>query len=55
MAGLDFVPTLPLATQLQGTEQSAVLEGLEVYRKQQRVVTIASRLRALKEDAATLM
>ncbi|GFR48553.1 hypothetical protein Agub_g10452 [Astrephomene gubernaculifera] len=55
LAGLDFAPPLPLATQLQGpTGQgtsdaaAAVLEGLESYRRQQRVVHVIERLRAVK-------
>mmetsp|Transcript_37376 Transcript_37376/g.83177 ORF Transcript_37376/g.83177 Transcript_37376/m.83177 type:complete len:438 (+) Transcript_37376:84-1397(+) len=55
LAGLDFVPALPLATQLQnGSEQALVLDGLDTYRKQQRVVTVVSRLRAVKEANAAL-
>ncbi|GIL44794.1 hypothetical protein Vafri_2281 [Volvox africanus] len=53
LAGLDFAPPLPLATQLQGgqagTEASTtVLEGLDLYRRQQRVIHVIERLRAVK-------
>ncbi|EFJ49290.1 hypothetical protein VOLCADRAFT_120782 [Volvox carteri f. nagariensis] len=53
LAGLDFAPPLPLATQLQGgqggSEASAgVLEGLDLYRRQQRVIHVIERLRAVK-------
>ncbi|KAG2493497.1 hypothetical protein HYH03_008313 [Edaphochlamys debaryana] len=52
LAGLDFAPPLPLATQLpqQGGPGSseAVLEGLDSYRRQQRVVHVIDRLRAVK-------
>jgi THO complex subunit 5 len=52
LAGLDFAPPLPLATQLQGaqggSEAAAVMEGLDQYRRQQRVIHIIDRLRAVK-------
>lgn len=48
LAGLDFAPPLPLASQLQGGEHTALVEGLGTYRKQQRVVHVIDRLRALK-------
>ncbi|GIL76124.1 hypothetical protein Vretifemale_5834 [Volvox reticuliferus] len=53
LAGLDFAPPLPLATQLPGgqagTEASTiVLEGLDLYRRQQRVIHVIERLRAVK-------
>ncbi|GLC33262.1 hypothetical protein PLESTB_000353300 [Pleodorina starrii] len=53
LAGLDFAPPLPLATQLQsGTVaaegSSAVLEGLDLYRRQQRVIHVIERLRSVK-------
>mmetsp|Transcript_2276 Transcript_2276/g.5143 ORF Transcript_2276/g.5143 Transcript_2276/m.5143 type:complete len:549 (+) Transcript_2276:1319-2965(+) len=50
LAGLDFVPTLPmLASHLQGPEQGQVLSGLEKYRRQQRVVTFTQRLWDMKQ------
>ncbi|PNH03608.1 THO complex subunit 5, partial [Tetrabaena socialis] len=50
LAGLDFAPPLPLATQLAGQSEAgaAVLEGLESYRRQQRVIHVIDRLRAVK-------
>jgi THO complex subunit 5 len=55
LAGLDFVPTLPtLAGQLSGPEQDSVLAGLDLYRRQQRVVTVVQRLREVKLGDAAL-
>eukprot|EP00798_Chlamydomonas_sp_ICE-L_P014840 gene14840-20894_t len=55
LGGLDFIPTLPLATQLNNhPDKGAVLESLEGYRRQQRVVTLVLRLQSLKEAAASL-
>ena len=48
LAGLDFAPPLPLATQLQGSEQAEVMEKLDTYRRQQRVIHVIDRLRAIK-------
>lgn len=59
LAGLDFAPPLPLATQLpaaaggagaggQAESAGAVMEGLESYRRQQRVIHVIERLRSVK-------
>ena len=54
LAGLDFVPSLPLATQLGPADAPAVLEGIDAVRRQQRVVTLLGRLREVKEASAEL-
>lgn len=70
LAGLDFAPPLPLATQLaaaappaaaEGTAPAAtaataagVLEGLEGYRRQQRALHVIERLRAVKTGDESL-
>ncbi|KXZ50918.1 hypothetical protein GPECTOR_14g165 [Gonium pectorale] len=55
LAGLDFAPPLPLATQLHNSTgqgqldaSSVVLEGLDSYRRQQRAIHVIERLRAVK-------
>ena len=55
LAGLDFIPALPLASQLgSGADAGAVSEGLDAYRRQQRVVSVLERLRYVKEADAAL-
>lgn len=56
LAGIDFVPTLPvLACQLGAPEQDAVVGGLDAYRRQQRVLTVVQRLRETKQGDSALM
>lgn len=56
LAGLDFVPTLPvLATQLTSDAKEVVLAGLDTYRQQQRGVTVVQRLREAKAGDVSLM
>ena len=55
LAGIDLIPSLPVyPSQFQGSQQSALTEGLAAYRQQQRVVTVISRLQAVKEATAAL-
>lgn len=55
LAGIDLIPSLPLLpSQLQGSDQAHLLEGLATYRTQQRVVTVVQRLQAVKEAHVAL-
>ncbi|GAX73452.1 hypothetical protein CEUSTIGMA_g904.t1 [Chlamydomonas eustigma] len=55
LAGIDLVPSLPhYPSQLTQAQHQQLSEGLSAYRQQLRVVTVVSRLQAVKQAAAAL-
>lgn len=52
LGGMDFVATLPATTSPE--DKASLLDGLSVYRRQQRVEVLLERLQCSKMAAAAL-